>query len=155
MDTDTLTSHDVFNFLQPRQVDTVSDAAERVTFRAGDTVFRKGEKADCLYAVLSGGVSLRLPREEGVSLNIEDLAGGALFGSCICFELKEYSLNAVCTEDSTLLKIEASTLKSVMDADLTVGYPVQRMISRTYFKRYLDTMKKLQSIASSLALRAG
>jgi len=57
-------------------------------------------------------------------------------------------------EDSKLLKINAASLKRVMDDDLAVGYPVQRMISRTYFNRYLDTMSKLQTVAESLALRA-
>jgi len=154
MKSGTLSSHNVFSFLQPKQVDVVSDAAEEISLTAGQTVFKRGEKAEFLYAVLDGQVSLRLPREHGVSLNIEDLTQGALFGTCMCFELSEYSLNAVCSVDSRLLKVNAETLKRVMVEDLTVGYPMQRMISRTYFKRYLDTMKKLQTIAESIPLSA-
>ncbi len=56
--------------------------------------------------------------------------------------------------DAKLIKIDAETLKRVMDDDLSVGYPLQRMISKTYFKRYLDTMKKLQTIVESLSLNA-
>jgi CRP-like cAMP-binding protein len=152
MDATTLSSHDVFRFLQPRQMDVVSNTAEEITLKAGETVFRKGERAAYLYAVLDGQVTLRVPRKDGVSLKIEDLRKGSLFGSCMCFELDEYSLNAVCTEDSRLLKVDAETLKGVMDEDLSVGYPLQRMISKTYFKRYLDTMKKLQTVAEALAL---
>ena len=150
-----LSSHEVFSFLHPDQLDAVSDVAEVVSFKAGETVFRSGERADHLYAVLDGRVSLRLPREGGVSLNIEELTKGALFGSCVCFDLNQYSLSAVCTEKSELLKISAAGLKRVMDNDLAVGYPMQRMISRTYFTRYLDTMKKLRSIAESIAITAG
>lgn len=149
-----LSSHEVFKFLRPRQMDVVSDAAKEVTFRNGEIVFRRGEPARFLFAVLSGQVSLRIPREDGVSLTIEDLNEGELFGSCICFDLYEYSLNAVCTRDAKLIKIDAETLKRVMDDDLSVGYPLQRMISKTYFKRYLDTMKKLQTIVESLSLNA-
>jgi len=147
-----LSSHEVFGFLHPDQLDAVSDVAEVVSFEAGDTVFRSGERADHLYAVLDGRVSLRLPRESGVSLAIEELERGALFGSCVCFDLNEYSLTAVCTESCELLKISAAGLKHVMDNDLAVGYPMQRMISRTYFTRYLDTMRKLRTIAEAIAI---
>ena len=96
---------------------------------------------------------LQLPRGGGVSLHIEDLHKGALFGSCVCFDLSNYSVTAVCTQDTKLLKISAKGLKKVMDDDLTVGYPVQRMISRIYFKRYLDTMQKLKIVAEALSIK--
>lgn len=150
-----LSSHEVFSFLHPDQLNAVSDVAEVVSFKAGDTVFRSGEPAVHLYAVLDGKISLRAPREGGISLNIEELSKGTLFGSCVCFDLTEYSLTAVCIEASDLLRISAAGLKRVMDNDLAVGYPMQRMISRTYFTRYLDTMKKLRTIAESIAITAG
>jgi CRP-like cAMP-binding protein len=150
-----LSSHDVFSFLQPEQVKAISDVAEAVSCTAGDTVFRSGERAEHLYAVLEGQVDLRLPREGGVTLHIETLGTGALFGSCVCFDLNDYTLTAVCRSDSRLLRISAAGLKAVMDRDLAVGYPVQRMISRTYFRRYVDAMSRLQTVAEALALTAG
>jgi hypothetical protein len=39
-----------------------------------------------------------------------------------------------------------------MDGDLLMGYTIQTQISRIYFNRYIDTMKKLQSIVLSLPL---
>ena len=152
MTTKALSSHDVFGFLRPEQVDAVSEVSEVISLEAGDTVFEQGEVAVSLYAVLAGQVSLRMPRADGVSLRIEELSKGALFGSCMCFDLNDYSLTAVCTQDSKLLKISAEGLKRVMDDDLTAGYPLQRLISRTYFRRYLDTMKKLRTVAEALAL---
>jgi len=41
------------------------------------------------------------------------------------------------------LKIKARTLKKLMDADLVMGYAVQTLISRVYFKRYVETMGRL------------
>jgi CRP-like cAMP-binding protein len=149
-----LSSHDVFKLLHPEQVDAISEAVEEVSFKAGDTVYRQGEKADYLYAVLEGQVALRLPREGGVSIHIEELTEGALFGSCVCFSLEEYALMAQCTEDAKLLKIHAQTLKEVMDQDLTMGYAIQSHISQVYFKRYLETMKKLQAIVQAIPLEA-
>jgi len=104
------------------------------------------------YVVLDGQVSLRLPGQSGVSIQIDELTEGAVFGSCICFQLVEYSLNAQCTCDSKLLKIESATLKELMDEDLLMGDTIQTQISRIYFNRYIQTMKKLQSIVMNLPL---
>ena len=50
------------------------------------------------------------------------------------------------------LKIEASTLKKLLDDDLVMGYALQSMISRIYFTRYVETMNKLQAIVQSIPL---
>jgi len=149
---DRLNKNEVFQFLRPEQVRAVSDVAQVVEFDAGETIYERGTPADHFYVVLDGQVSLRLPGTSGVSIQIEELTEGAVFGSCICFQLVEYSLNAQCTRDSKLLKIESATLKELMDQDLMMGYTLQTQISRIYFNRYIQTMKKLQSIVMNLPL---
>jgi CRP-like cAMP-binding protein len=147
-----LSSHEVFSFLRPQQVKAISDVSEVVTFAEGEMVFRSGEPAISLYAVLEGSVSLDLPRGDGASLHIDDAPARALFGSCVCFDRDTYAMTATCTVETKLLRISADRLRQVMDEDPATGYQVQRMISRTYFARYLDTAMKLQSIAEALAL---
>ena len=148
-----LDKHEVFQFLRPEQVRAISDAATVVQFRAGETIYEKGTPADYFFVVLEGQISLRLPGQTGVSIQIVELTEGAVFGSCVCFQLVTYSLNAQCTRDSKLLKIESATLKELMDRDLLLGYTLQTQISRIYFRRYIDTMKKLQSIVLNLPLQ--
>jgi len=149
---DRLDKHEVFQFLRPDQVRAISDVATVVDFKAGETIYAKGAKADHFYVVLDGQVSLRLPGQSGVSVQIDELTEGAVFGSCVCFQLVDYSLNAQCTRDSKVLKIESPTLKELMDEDLLMGYTIQTQISRIYFNRYIQTMKKLQSIVMNLPL---
>jgi CRP-like cAMP-binding protein len=149
---DRLDKHEVFQFLRPDQVRAISDAAQVVDFAAGETIYERGAKADHFFVVLNGQVSLRLPGQSGVSIQIDELTEGAIFGSCICFQFVNYSLNAQCTRDSKLLRIESATLKELMDQDLLMGYTIQTQISRIYFNRYIETMKKLQSIVMNLPL---
>jgi CRP-like cAMP-binding protein len=149
---DRLNKNEVFQFLRPEQVRAISDVAQVVEFEAGETIYQRGTTADHFFVVLSGQVSLRLPGTSGVSIQIEELTEGAVFGSCICFQLVDYSLNAQCTRNSRLLKIESATLKELMDQDLLMGYTIQTQISRIYFQRYIETMKKLQSIVMNLPL---
>ena len=154
MQTAQLESHEIFQLLRPEQVNTLSSAAEEVSFEAGDTVFLRGEPADDFFVVLEGQVALRMLRADGMSVLIDEVTGGAIFGSCLCFQIDTYTLTAQCTEDSRILKIKASTLKKLMDDDLVMGYAIQTIISRVYFKRYIDTMRKLQSIVQSIPLEA-
>jgi CRP-like cAMP-binding protein len=147
-----LEGQEIFQFLRPDQVTKISNVAEVVEFRAGEMVYEKDSPAEHFYVVLDGQISLRLPGREGVSLYVDELTTGAMFGSCICFQFVNYSLDARCASDARLLKIESATLKELMDSDLVLGYTIQTQISRIYFSRYVDTMKKLQSIVLNLPL---
>ena len=145
---------EVFQFLRPDQLKMISDVARVELFQAGDTIYEKGARADHFYIVLEGQVSLRLPTRSGVTIQIDELTSGAIFGSCVCFQLADYSLNAQCTRDTRLLKISSTTLKELMDQDLLMGYTIQTQISRIYFQRYIETMNKLQSIVLNLPLES-
>ena len=152
MPTAQLTSHEVFSFLRPEQVDAISSAAEEISLKAGDTVVRRGDEATDFYVLLEGQVSLRLPRADGVNLLIDEAQKGTVFGSCVCLQRDTYTLSAQCSMDSRLLKIRASILKELMGQDPVMGYAIQSLISRVYFQRYIDTMQKLQAVVQSIPL---
>ena len=152
MQTAQLESHEIFQLLRPEQMNILSASAKEMSFEAGDTVFLRGEPAEDFFVVLEGQVALRMLRPDGVSVLIDEVTEGTIFGSCVCFEIDAYTLTAQCTEASRVLKIKASTLKKLMDDDLVMGYAIQTMISRVYFKRYIDTMRKLQAIVQSIPL---
>lgn len=154
METAQLESQEIFQLLRPDQVNLLSAAAEEFTLQAGDTIFRSGEPSDDFFVILKGRISLRLPRPDGVSLLIDEVTDGAIFGSCVCFQVNTYTLTAACIVDSRILKIRAATLKKLMDDDPIMGYAIQTLISRVYFKRYVDTMRKLQSVLRSIPLEA-
>ena len=149
-----LKSQEVFSFLLPKQVDSISNAAQAIRYKEGDTVYSQGERAEFIYVVLEGEVMLRLPGKGGLSVPIDVATAGTMFGSCMCFDIESYSTTAQCTQDSKLLKIEAVALSDLMDEDLRMGYAMQRRLSQIYFNRYLNTMRKLQTVAMSLPVEA-
>jgi CRP-like cAMP-binding protein len=153
MTTKELESREVFEFLRPEQVRALSDAAEEISLRAGEFVYHQGTPADHFFVLLSGQVALRLRQNKGMTLQINELTSGAMFGSCVCFEVPNYSLTAQCTEDARLLSIRADSLKRLMEDDLLMGYAIQVRISRVYFRRYIDTMRMLQAIVQMIPLR--
>lgn len=152
--TESVRSQEFFSFLRPDQVDMLSDAAEIKQYGAGDTVYFQGQAAEFIYVVLEGEVSLRLPGKGGVSLPVDQVEPGTMFGSCLCFDIQAYSTTASCTQDSKLIRIGADVLKELMDKDPRMGYALQRRISHIYFQRYLEAMRKLQAIVLSLPVEA-
>jgi CRP-like cAMP-binding protein len=154
MTTTQMVGHDLFQFLRPDQVHAISEASEEIVLKNGDRVFRRGDSAEFFFIVLEGQVALRLPSKVGVSLLIDEVSRGEVFGSCICFQIDTYTLDARCTADSKLLKIRASTLKGLMDEDPVMGYALQTFISRVYFKRYIDTTQKLQAVFRTMPVEA-
>lgn len=154
MSTQTLKRETVFDFLRPDQVNQLSDAAETIRLRSGESIYQKGDTATYLYIVLKGQVALRLPGSKGVSVLIDQLTEGDVFGSFISSTLASYTLTARCTEDCELLRIRASVLQGLLDQDPRMGYAIQSKISEIYFRRYVEAMNKLQAIIMNIPLES-
>lgn len=155
MTQDRLSAQEVFHFLRPDQIHALSETAETVTFESGDTVYFKGGKAKYLYTILEGAVSLRMPGNRGVSLAIDQLQKGELFGACVCLARETYALTAQCTEDCVLLKIDAFALKDLVDEDFRLGHALYQKFADLYFRRYIQTMEKIQAIIMNIPLEIG
>jgi CRP-like cAMP-binding protein len=150
----TLTAQEVFSFLLPEQVNAISEAAERVSFKAGEFIYEKGDKADYFYIILDGEVTLRLPSAGGLSLVIDQMGKGAVFGGPLGQKRKAYALSAQGTRKGKLLKIDIGVMKKLMEKDMRMGLHLQRYVANAYFDRYIDTMKKLQAIVMNIPVEA-
>jgi CRP-like cAMP-binding protein len=154
METAQMLEQEVFSYLKPEQIDAIHNASEIVEHRTGEDVYRQGDEAKFLYVVLEGKVELRLPGKKGLSVLMEVLDAGSIFGAGASFALHAYTLNAKCLADSQLLKIDASRLQQLMENDCEMGYAIQKRISFLYFKRYIKAMMKFQDVLMSIPLEA-
>jgi hypothetical protein len=145
-----LNRHEIFRHLRPEQVNLLSESAEVVKYKAGQLVYARGGNATHCFIVLKGHIGLRLPGKGSVSVLIDELTEGDMFGGCVSATLDSYALNARCMEDSDVLVISAAAMKAVMDEDPRMGYLIQSRISEIYFRRYVETMEKLQAIVMNI-----
>lgn len=145
MDIERLKKQHVFEFLTPEQIDALSSASNVIKLKAGETIYERGEQTEHFYVVLGGKVAIRLPENVSASILIDELTAGSMFGSCVSPAFSTYFCTAQCAEESELLKIRTDTFKEILDKDCCMGYAIQSRISQIYFKRYMETMKKLQS----------
>ncbi len=151
MERSQLRGHNLFQMLQPRQVETISNATEELLLEAGAAVYQAGEPAEFFFLVREGQIALQ-SSSAGFTLHVDDVLPGEIFGTCLCLGRTTYALQAVCVQRSKLLRIRTETLKKILDEDLILGYTVQRYISSVYFRRYIEAITRLQSVVNSLPL---
>jgi CRP-like cAMP-binding protein len=146
-------AQELFRFLPPIQVIQLNQAAEPVCFKAGETVYRLGEKATYMYVVISGKIALLAPGDKAANVLVNELGEGKLFGVCVCVGVDSYTVTAQCVEEAWLLRIKTDVLKKLMEDDFEVGYALQKQIAKIYFRRYANTTRQLSAIVSHIPMR--
>src|SRR6476661_3059172 len=88
-------------------------------YRRRRFVYRAGEPADCLYAIIHGRVKLcRIEQESGREAVIDILPEGSLFGESALYSSAGQRANsAIAYENSRLLRIQAGDFKRGMAED--------------------------------------
>lgn len=151
MPVEPLNKEGIFKYLRPDQIDVLSKYADLMDLKAGAYVYHRGANAKFFYVVISGRVLLQIPgKKKNADIIIEQLGEGGVFGRCISFSLNSYFLDAKCLENTQVLRINADVLREILEEDLHMGYHLQSEISRVYYLRYIDTMKKLQAMVQNI-----
>src|SRR4029079_11085058 len=76
------------------------------TYKAGESVFAKGDKGSSMYVVLSGAVQIFLPGKEGEPrVILKDARTGEYFGELSLFDDKPRSASVEAVVETTLLEL--------------------------------------------------
>jgi CRP-like cAMP-binding protein len=146
-------AQELFRFLPPVQVMQLNQAAEPVSFKSGETVYRRGERATFMYVVISGKIALLAPGDKEANVLVNELGEGKLFGVCVCVGVDSYTVTAKCVEEAWLLRIKTDVLKKLMEDDFEVGYALQKQIAQIYFRRYANSTRQLSAIVSNIPMK--
>jgi CRP-like cAMP-binding protein len=147
-----LEKHELFELLNPKEIETLSSASGVVKLKEGEKIYSEGMPASHFFVLLKGRVELRRPTKGGPSLLVEDLLQGSIFGVSSLTGTERYLLNAECVEDSEVLKVEGRALRHILDENHVVGYAIQRRVSQVFFKRYVCAMERLETIMQAMPL---
>ena len=147
-----LQRQELFALLSPKELERVSAGAGVARLKEGERVYSEGVPASHLFVLLKGRVELRRPTKGGLSLLVDDLLEGAVFGVSCLTGTDRYLLNAECVQDSEVLKVEGRVLRQILDENPVVGYAIQRRIAQIFFKRYVDVMERLETIVHAMPL---
>jgi CRP-like cAMP-binding protein len=143
---------ELFGLLTPKEIERLSNASGVVKLAKGERVYAEGNPASHLFVLLKGRVELRRPAEEGHSFLVDDVVEGGVFGVSSLTGGERYLLNAECVEDSEVLRVESDALRRILDENHAAGYALQKRISQTFFKRYVEAMERLRTVLLTIPL---
>ncbi len=107
----------LFQGLQPTQLSEIARQAERVQFKADDTIISEGQPADAAILIVSGTAK----RTGGPSTGDDTFGPGILLGEMAMLVETEYSSTVVCVEPIRALKITRERLLEQMSTDISLA----------------------------------
>jgi CRP-like cAMP-binding protein len=90
-------------------------------FLAGTTIFEQGDRADFLYLVVTGEVTIRYKPDDGPEMLVTRVLPGGVFGWSAAMGNPVYTSGASCVRDVSTLRVRSSDLRMLIDKHPAVG----------------------------------
>jgi len=153
MSTDTmLKGNELFQALSVEEVDRISALSSVKEFSTNDMIFVHDRPGTHIYVLMDGLVYLQLPSAiPEFNLSITKIQKGELFGLSPLLDSPRYTASAKCFTRTKVLAIEAKPVREILQQNYLVGMKVMGRVSRIYFNRYINLLKRLQETVSQIS----
>ena len=148
-----LKQFDLFKGFSDKQRSQLAQLTSKKKYRKGQVIHQEGDPAKRLFVVANGLVSLRRV-EPGklVGIAFENRERGELFGTAAVMQPQEYTLTALCLEETEVYAIDARKLVKLCKVDPQLGYKFMSAIAQVYFERYKSAKRQLYQMVQTPAL---
>jgi CRP/FNR family cyclic AMP-dependent transcriptional regulator len=146
-----LAKFDLFSVFSDEQMEELAEITEKKTYKKNAHVYERGDSAKYMFVVSKGFVGLRrLDPGDEVGIAFETRESGELFGAASFMHPQNYTLTAVCIEDSEVMAIDADKLFALCEKDPAVGYRLMLKLAQVYFERYKNAKRNLYGVVRTL-----
>ena len=153
---DDFNKFDFFNAFSKDQLANLGKVTETKTFKKGSEIYKEGDRANYIFLVSKGWVSLRkIDPEKDIGISFENRGRGELFGTACFMKPQEYTLTAICMEDSEILIMDADKLFDLFQKDYQIGYLFLKEIAKVYFDRYKSVKRQLYEMVKAPSIITG
>jgi CRP-like cAMP-binding protein len=133
-----------FRDLQPKHLNQMADIAQLRRAKAGETIFREGDKEDFVYVVLEGRIALDMFVPHRGKVRFYTAEPWEVFGwSSVTPIVRQRTAGAVAVLDSFIVGFDAGKLRQLCDADHDFGYLVMRRLANIVAGRLQVTRLQL------------
>jgi len=147
---DDFNKFDFFNAFSKDQLAGLAKVTETKTFKKGSEIYKEGDRANHIFIVTKGWVSLRkVDPERDLGIAFENREKGELFGTACFMKPQEYTLNAICMEDSEVMAMDADKLFDLFQKDYQIGYLFLKEVGKVYFERYKSVKRQLYEMVKA------
>lgn len=129
---DDLKSIILLSHLTDPMLEKLADVTMTAEYKAGDYIFREGDYARYLYAVIDGRVGLELEKTANVPVMMDTIARGRTFGfsALVDTEQKKYTTHARAMNDTKLFAWEGTELEMIFYQDYEMGFLFMKRIAK-------------------------
>jgi HD-GYP domain-containing protein (c-di-GMP phosphodiesterase class II) len=155
MDIETrLAGCELFARLAPKKIAFIAQWFDPLRYRAGDIIFREGEKGDSFYLVHDGVVLIL--KGAGISQReLRRLSAGDSFGEMALVSNEPHSATVKALTDTELLRLGQNSFNLLMNHDARFAQQMLRIVSQRLQQAdqvaMLDLMRAHQGLIISLA----
>ena len=144
---DLLKGYGPFKAMSEAELEKVGRFAYIRSYGKDETVFTHDSTGSHIYVLVEGRIRLWMPASSGeFSLVIGHIQRGELFGLSPLIGSKRYTTTARCAVPGEILAIEAAPLQTLLEENAELGFHFLRGVSEAYFARYIESLKRFQSI---------
>lgn len=93
----------LFSQLEERDLATLAEEVDQVSFKSGETIFHAFDQGDALYLVESGSVRIWVHDDDVQQITLSELKPGDFFGELAVLDKGERSANATAITDTFFL----------------------------------------------------
>jgi CRP/FNR family cyclic AMP-dependent transcriptional regulator len=105
----------LFSVLHPDDLRGLAGKFSQVRYGRGDTIFREGERADCLFLIDDGRIKLFMRSARGEEHLIGVIGRGQIFGELSLLDRGTRAMNAKAMEASTVFGLESEVMWAMLD----------------------------------------
>ena len=156
VDINDLKKIDTFRLFTENQLAEIGKITEKQTFKKGAQIYKEGERANHIFLVTKGLVSMRkIAPGDTIGISFESREKGDLFGTACFMKPQEYTLNAVCLEDSEVMAIDADKLFDLFQQHPEIGYKFMKEVAKIYFERYKMAKRQIHAMVKAPTIITG
>jgi CRP/FNR family transcriptional regulator, cyclic AMP receptor protein len=125
---ETIQESELFKGVTPRVLTEIANGSEEVAFRAGETIFNKGESSQDLYELIEGSIDLMALEREIVHLTVS--RGGQIFGWSALVEPYTRTATARCATDARVIRIPRGSIEGAIERHPHEGVVILKNLMR-------------------------
>jgi CRP/FNR family cyclic AMP-dependent transcriptional regulator len=148
----------LFKSLSDDQLEAIGQLGQEKSFGSGEEIFKQDQKADTLYVLLDGAVTLMFTvgteAQEETDLMVETLEEpGSVFGTAALVNPFICNVTARCTKRSRALAIDSVGFREIIRREPLIGFEVMTKLAQIYFNRLNSTRAAVTSLFKTFKFR--
>ena len=132
----------LLSYLKDNMLNKIAKVTQISKYSEGDYIFKEGDYAKNLYAIIDGKVGLEIEKTSSTLVMIITLARGQTFGvsSLVDTHEKKYMTSGKALKDTELFIWQAADLEELFYQDYEMGFMFMKRIARI-IKIRLDAIR--------------